>query len=181
MSFAKASSVSRFCRIYFLSKSTAALYHSLTGRADTVKIVFSFLGANTECYMNTYARRAVTLIEIIIVMILIATITGTLAISYRGTLEKGYAFKTEQGMRKIEAILNIYYAEHPEDMATCTTLDWKKIVMDSPLVRTGDTNVLYDGWGVEYIVKMGPDENHGGVSISVSSNALANFKNKNKK
>lgn len=131
--------------------------------------------------MKTYARRAVTLIEIIIVMILIATITGTLAISYRGTLEKGYAFKTEQGIRKIEAILNIYYAEHPEDMPNCTTLDWKKIVQESPLVRSGDTTIIYDGWGKLYDVKMDPDQNHGGVTILVASEPLLKFKNKNKK
>jgi general secretion pathway protein G len=130
---------------------------------------------------TSYARRAVTLIEIIIVMILIATITGALAMSYKGTLEKGYAFKTEQGMRKIEAILNIYYAEHPEDMASCSTLDWKKIVLDSPLIRPNDTGALYDGWGVQYAVKMEPDQVHGGVTIEIYSKALENFKNKRKK
>ncbi len=131
--------------------------------------------------MKTYARRAVTLIEIIIVMILIATITGTLAISYKGTLDKGHAFKTEQGMHKIEAILNIYYAEHPEEMSNCTSLDWRKIVLDSPLVRPGDKTILYDGWGVEYHVKMDPDPIHGGVTIFISSGAFDNFKNKNRK
>lgn len=131
--------------------------------------------------MNSYIRRSVTLIEIIIVMILIATITGTLAISYRGSLEKGYAFKTEQAMHKIEAILNIYFAEHPEDMANCSNLEWKKIVTNSPLVRGGETAILYDGWGVPFDVKMETDLERGGVNISIFSKALNHYKGKNKK
>lgn len=131
--------------------------------------------------MKTYARRSVTLIEIIIVMILIATITGTLAVNFRSSLEKGYAFKTEQGMHKIEGILNIYYAEHPEEMQNCGTLDWTKIVMESPLVRQGDTSVLYDGWGTRYDVKMELDQIHGGVYIHIASKSLDNFKSKKKK
>ena len=131
--------------------------------------------------MNGYIRRSVTLIEIIIVMILIATITGTLAMSYRGSLEKGYAFKTDQAMHKIEAILNIYYAEHPEEMANGSSIDWKKVVLSSPLVRPGDTSILYDGWGAPFDVKIEIDAERGGVNISVFSKAYYNYKNKNKK
>jgi len=133
-----------------------------------------------EPSMKSYVRRSVTLIEIIIVMILIATITGTLAINYRGSLEKGHAFKTEQAMHKIEAILNIYFAEHPEDMSNCTNIEWKKVVMNSPLVRGGESSVLYDGWGVLFDVKMDPDGERGGVNISISSKALNTYKGKNR-
>lgn len=128
--------------------------------------------------MKSYIRRSVTLIEIIIVMILIATITGTLAISYRGSLEKGYAFKTEQGMRKIEAILNIYFAENPDQMAECGNIDWEKVVADSPLVKGEDKSVYCDGWGQKYDVKMNPDSN--GVNISVRSGRYDDFKKKKK-
>ncbi len=48
--------------------------------------------------MKQYKRRYITLIEIMIVMFLIALITGVLAYNYRGSLDEGKAFKTKTGL-----------------------------------------------------------------------------------
>ena len=49
-----------------------------------------------------------------IVMFLIALITGVIAYNYRGTLEEGKAFKTKAAMEKLETILSLEIANHPE-------------------------------------------------------------------
>ena len=50
-----------------------------------------------------------------IVMFLIALITGVIAYNYRGTLEEGKAFKTKAAMEKIETILSLEIANHPDE------------------------------------------------------------------
>ena len=55
-----------------------------------------------------------TLIEMMIVMFLIAMITGVVAFNYRATLSEGRAFKTQQGIEKVRTILLLSLADQPE-------------------------------------------------------------------
>lgn len=99
-----------------------------------------------------YKRRYITLIEMMIVMFLIALITGVIAFNYRGALEEGKAFKTKTGIEKLETILSLKIAETPnaaDDMET----RWRDYVADSPLVQNPKT-IIKDGWGQEYKVSM---------------------------
>lgn len=97
-------------------------------------------------------RRYITLIEIMIVMFLIALITGVLAYNYRGSLEEGKAFKTKAGIEKLETILNLAVSENPPLMDHIET-QWKEIVAQSPLVQNTSA-LIKDGWGVEYRVSV---------------------------
>lgn len=92
-------------------------------------------------------RRFVTLIEMMIVMFLIALITGVVAYNYRGSLDEGKAFKTKAGIEKLQTILSLALAENPNaDLS-----QWREIVSNSPLVQNPDA-LIKDGWGNEYAV-----------------------------
>jgi len=110
--------------------------------------------------MKTIKRRYVTLIEMMIVMFLIALITGVVAYNYRATLEKGRAFKTEQGIEKVKTILLLAVAENPEE--TWSKLEegrWEEVLRESPL--TYDWKALSrDGWGYRYEVTADEKENY---------------------
>ena len=62
--------------------------------------------------MKKIKRRYITLIEIMIVMFLIALITGVVAYNYRGSLDEGKAFKTRAAIDKLETILNLKVSEN---------------------------------------------------------------------
>ncbi len=56
-------------------------------------------------------KQAITLIEIMIVILLIGLIGGTLAYNMRGSLDKGKEFKTEQNKSKLYDVLMLEYAK----------------------------------------------------------------------
>ena len=94
-------------------------------------------------------KRAVTLIEIMIVILLIGLIGGTLAVNMRGSMEKGKAFKTEQNCNKVYDALMLAYAEgkfdlEPSELSNHVKI--KQILSKSPLIKNAD-QVLKDGWG----------------------------------
>ena len=101
-------------------------------------------------------RRFITLVEMMIVMFLIAMITGVIAYNYTGSLEEGKAFKTKAGMEKIQTVLDLYLATHPEDRDHIET-KWRDIVENSQLVKNSK-ELINDGWGIEYQVTQG--QNH---------------------
>ncbi|KIC70836.1 type II secretion system protein [Candidatus Protochlamydia amoebophila] len=95
-------------------------------------------------------KHFVTLVEMMIVMFLIAMITGVIAYNYTGSLDEGKAFKTKAGIEKIHTVLDLHFAMHPEEKEN-VAMDWKKILSDSPLVKNS-RDLEKDGWGVEYTV-----------------------------
>lgn len=101
-------------------------------------------------YKSTIQRRFVTLIEMMIVMFLIALITGVIAYNYRGSLDEGKAFKTKAGIEKLETILNLEVSKNPEIGDRIST-DWRAYVQASPLVHD-PKSLIKDGWGEDYEV-----------------------------
>jgi len=104
--------------------------------------------------MNTMIRkrRAFTLIEIMVVIVLIGLIMGVIGFNYIGTLEKGKAFKTEAGIEKLETILSMELAQNPERANEIETA-WQSIVRESPMVKKADA-LIRDGWGQVYQVTL---------------------------
>lgn len=98
-------------------------------------------------------KRFVTLIEMMIVMFLIALITGVVAYNYSGTLDKGKAFKTETGMERIHSILSLSLAENPQE--DLSEGQWQNVIRRSPLVKNADA-LLQDGWGGSYTLSYDP-------------------------
>lgn len=105
-------------------------------------------------------RRFVTLIEIMIVMFLIALITGVVAYNYRGTLDEGKAFKTRAGIEKLGTILSLVLADNPD--ADLSGSQWKEYIKSSPLVQNAGS-LVKDGWGDDYSVDF--DQNTGRLQI----------------
>jgi general secretion pathway protein G len=97
-------------------------------------------------------KRYITLIEIMIVMFLIALITGVIAYNYRGSLDEGKAFKTKAAIEKVETILNLRASEDPhlQDSITSPSV-WQDIIKHSPLVSNSNA-LLKDGWGGDFTV-----------------------------
>lgn len=115
----------------------------------------------------------ITLIEIMIVMFLIALITGVLAYNYRGSLDQGKVFKTKAAIEKLETILNLSVAENP-GLNESITEHWKEVIKDSPLVKNSN-DLIYDGWGKEYRVEKNSDG-----QIEVYSDSLNDYEKSKK-
>lgn len=99
-------------------------------------------------------RRYITLIEIMIVMFLIALITGVIAYNYRGSLDEGKAFKTKAAIEKIETILNLRVSEDPSLQDSITSPQvWQDVIRHSPLVSNANA-LLKDGWGGDFNVSV---------------------------
>lgn len=93
-------------------------------------------------------KRHVTLIEMMIVMFLIALITGVVAYNYRGSLDAGKAFKTKTSIDRIETILNLAAAEGNTSVDDVIA-NWQQHLRNSSMVKNPD-DFLKDGWGVEF-------------------------------
>ena len=121
--------------------------------------------------MKQVRKRYITLIEIMIVMFLIALITGALAYRFGGALEKGYAFKTKANIERLEAILNLAVAENPSLLQNIES-NWQDIVDSSPLVKDAKS-LKTDGWGNLFRVS----DNKG--QIEIHSDKYEDYKNAN--
>ncbi len=111
--------------------------------------------------MKKCVRRNITLIEVMIVMFLIALIIGAVAYNYQGATEKGRAFKTETGIKRLEEILTIALLDTPnaeDDLES----NWEQLVRQSPLVSNPNA-AIYDGWGNKYDVTI---DNNGQVKVT---------------
>lgn len=123
---------------------------------------------------NHFKKRFITLVEMMIVMFLIAMITGVIAYNYTGTLEEGKAFKTKTGIDKIHTVIDLHLATSPEDRDHIETM-WRGIVENSQLVKNSK-ELIKDGWGIEYQVSK--DQNNEIKIISDKYNQYQDAKGK---
>ena len=100
-------------------------------------------------------KRFITLVEMMIVMFLIAMITGVIAYNYTGSLEEGKAFKTKAGIEKIRTILDLHLATHPDDLDSIDSM-WRTVLANSQLVKNA-RELEKDGWGKDFEVTKGQD------------------------
>lgn len=119
-------------------------------------------------------KRAITLLEIMIVIFLIGLIGGVVGYNMKGSLDEGKAFKSKEGAAKIENILNLQIAggwdpavlQDPQGVAKC--------LRDSGMVKDVD-QILKDGWGNPYTITV---DDHG--DVSVESQKLKDYEAKKK-
>lgn len=111
--------------------------------------------------MYRFQRRCVTLIEMMIVMFLIALITGVIAYNYRGSLDEGKAFKTKAAKEKLETVLNLEVAKNPSSRDEIAD-KWKSVILQSPIVHDAKA-LITDGWGEEYHVYV--DQETGAIKV----------------
>ena len=94
-------------------------------------------------------KRFLTLIEMMIVMFIIAMITGGLAYRYVGSLDESRAFKTKVSIERLSGILNLKAADDPAFLGNLT--GWEEMVAGSPLV-SNPKDIINDGWGQRFQV-----------------------------
>ena len=123
-------------------------------------------------------RAAITLIEMIVVMLLIATITGAIAYNYRESLNQGKVFKAKEAITRIETILNLELAEHPGESAEIQQ-NWQQYLAKSPLVKN-PKDFFYDPWGGAYTITLKHSEDNGQFYFMVESENLKRYENNKK-
>lgn len=123
-------------------------------------------------------KRAITLLEIMIVILLIGLIGGVVSYNLKGTLDKGKAFRSEQGMKKLEDILNLELQignTNINDLRGKTDVNGEKIiecVQKSGLISPKEVKkFIRDGWGNPYLIKRARGTNE----VVVSSPKLEEY------
>ncbi len=117
--------------------------------------------------MKKKKKRAVTLIEIMIVIMLISLIGGALAFNMRGSMDQGRAFKTDQNIARVRDILLMATAD--DDLETSDIVaNWRNIVLNSPIVD--GKKVVVDGWNKPLNVAASGDD------IVVTSEKLSKYR-----
>lgn len=79
-------------------------------------------------------KRAITLIEMIVVLMILTMITGALAYNYKKSIDEGKKFKAREMASRVRTVLEIAIAE---GRATITNVNdiWKDEVKTSPLIQ----------------------------------------------
>ncbi len=111
-------------------------------------------------------KRAITLLEIMIVILLIGLIGGVVSYNLKGTLDKGKEFASKEGAQKLEDILNL---EIQQGSPTALELardksDSRELVkncaLKSGLISSQQVNkFIKDGWSEFYIIRKIKGEN----------------------
>lgn len=96
-------------------------------------------------------KRAFTLVELMVVIVIIGLIGSVVAYNVRGSLEKGKRFKTEQAVRMIRDVVDM-------ELASGKSLaDFKrapiKFLKDSGVVKDAAA-LLKDGWGRPFVFEI---------------------------
>lgn len=105
-------------------------------------------------------KRAVTLIEIMIVILLIGLIGGALAFNMRGSVDKGKIFKSEQNAARVYDALMMASASGDFNLDDCNNPAKVKEVLEKSALVKDANKVILDGWGrLLIITKEGDDLN----------------------
>jgi type II secretory pathway pseudopilin PulG len=105
-------------------------------------------------------KRAITLLEIMIVILLIGLIGGVVSYNLKGTLDKGKAFASNEGAKKLEDILNLEIQQGTKKALEVARdkSDEREIVkaciQNSGLISSQQLKkFIKDGWNEFFIIK----------------------------
>jgi len=119
-------------------------------------------------------KRAMTLLEIMIVIFIIGIISSVIGYNMKGSLEKAKAFKTGEGIKKIKEIFELELAQGSADLAEVVNQP-AKVLENSGLV-SNPKEMLKDGWGTPYKITASAKG-----AIQVKSAAFDKYQEKHKK
>ncbi len=113
-----------------------------------------------------------TLIEILIVVLIMGLISAIVGYNFKGALDKGKAFCSEQGARKLEDILNMEIQlgnGNPSDFVNTHNRDQSRNIIraieNSGLVPGKQIpSLIVDGWKQPYKIDSLPGQN--GVTVT---------------
>jgi general secretion pathway protein G len=116
-------------------------------------------------------KRALTLLEIMIVIFLITLITGAIGYNMKGTLDRGRAFRTEQAKAQLQDLLLICMEEgvSPDELTKDPTPSLKKYNL-----AKNSEKLVQDGWGSRFIINYNKHERE----FKITSSAYDKYKQK---
>ena len=113
-------------------------------------------------------KRALTLLEIIIVIFLITLITGAIGYSMKGTLDKGKVFRTEQAIEQLRDLLLMCLAEGESPEALIK--DPGEVLSRYGLAKN-PKKIIEDGWGKRLSIVLSREKN----DFEITSKALTEY------
>ncbi len=113
-------------------------------------------------------KRALTLLEIMIVIALITLITGVIGYNMRDTLNRGRAFRTEQAKEQLRdmLLLSLSDGKSPEQILHAPAACIKEL----GLAKNAE-QLLKDGWNKKFSITYLPDE----ADFQIESDAYTNY------
>lgn len=101
---------------------------------------------------NRKQKRAVTLIEMMVVIVLIGIIGGALAFNMKGSLQKGKLFQTEQNCAKVYDLLMMEYAQGSASLKDI--IENKETILSETILCRDGKKLLKDAWGEDLVVQL---------------------------
>ena len=99
-------------------------------------------------------KRALTLIEIMVVLFIITIVTSVIGVNMKGTMKEGKAFKSEKGSKQVYDILSLEMAKNPELINSI--IDQPELILKNSGVVNDPKKTLVDGWGEPFKIKVDP-------------------------
>jgi general secretion pathway protein G len=116
-------------------------------------------------------KKALTLLEIIIVIFLITLITGAIGYSMKGTLDKGRVFRTEQAIEQLRDLFLMCLAEG--ESADDIIRDPVGTLQKFGLAKNPQ-KIVEDGWGKKFNLSLA----RGKKDFIITSDNLNNYREK---
>lgn len=135
--------------------------------------------------MKKTVKRAITLLEIMIVVLLIGIIGSVLGVNMKGSLDEGKAFKSREGAKQIRDIL-LMQVESDEALRNIVEVE-DNVAIEKALQNSGlvadPKKLLVDGWGKPYHYELlEGEEGEGDFSdLKVTSEKLLAYEAKKEK
>lgn len=124
--------------------------------------------------MKKRKKQAMTLLEVMIVIFIIGIISSVIGYNMKGSLNKAKAFKTTEGIKKV---LEIFELEMAQGSASIhDVVSSPEAVLDGSGLVTSGKEMLKDGWGQPYEIKLSSSG-----KILLKSKAYEAFLKKQKK
>lgn len=97
-------------------------------------------------------KRAISLLEIMIVIFLIALIGGVVGYNMKGSMDKGKAFKTKEAMSRVKEILYLVASENQLSLEEVVN-NKEENLRKSGMVKN-PSELLKDGWGNPFKIEV---------------------------
>jgi prepilin-type N-terminal cleavage/methylation domain-containing protein len=124
--------------------------------------------------MKKNKKQAMTLLEVMIVIFIIGIISSVIGYNMKGSLNKAKAFKTTEGIKKILEIFELEIAQGTASLQDVVSSP--ESVLDGSGLVTSGKEMLKDGWGQPYEIKLSASG-----KIQLKSKAYENFLKKQKR
>lgn len=102
--------------------------------------------------MKIVAKKAFSLLEIMLVIFIIGLIGSVLGYSMKGSLDEGKAFKSEQGSKQLYDIVTLEIAKDPNFKREDLSSKVPQYLQMSGFVKD-PAKLIKDGWGKDYELK----------------------------